>query len=447
MMLSRRRSGWLALATLLFVPGAAFADAGHTQFVRHGGDSGAGSFRAAIERANQDARVGTIRFARNLEVTLESDVVYTGEQRLSIRGQGGALSGSAVAPPAETWDGGLFASTGGADLTIRDLAFLDSFNNGLGIFVPESKRGRVTVQLTDVRIDSSRFHGLFFDGQATTGFNTDDVLHPLCEDPYPVDSPASLRLVVRRSEITNNGTLSGGFDTGVPIEIDGESVLTGCPADFDGIRVDDGGTGGIDGSISGSVVNGNLADGIEFDERGEGSVLLVASRSEVSRNGETGTDDLDDGIDLDEADAGDLVAYLADVSITENRDEGLDFDEAGEGSAVVLLYRVDASENEDEGFKIDEEEAGDVVVKVFHSVIASSLSQDGVDLTEEGEGDFSGLFVSTEITGNDGSGLKAEQADDGVGSLRVIRSDLTGNADASLDLEGISETLFRTRVD
>ncbi len=422
-----------AIAVLAGAPAWA-SDGPATLFVTSAADDGPGSFRAAVEAANTDPRVRHIRFRNRLIVVLASDVVYTGRQPLRIDGKGSTLAGDPAAPPSETWDGGLFAATGGADLAIRNLAFRDSFDNGLGVFVPAGAKGSVRVNLHGVTIEDARFHGLFFDGQASSGFNTDDVPHPDCEDPHPFDSEASVVLTVRHSEIARNGTLAGGFDTGSPEIRDGEEVLTGCPADFDGIRVDEGGVGSIHASVTHTLVEGNLADGIEYDETEAGGVSAWVQATRVFGNGETGTDDLDDGFDVDEADAGDLRAFLLHSVFGENRDEGIDLDEAGEGDVLVTLVTVEASRNEDEGFKIDEEDDGDLVANVIQSEIDESLSQQGIDFTEAGAGDYDVRLVGTRVTGNDDEGLASLQETPGAGKLVLIGSDLTGNGDPSLDL-------------
>lgn len=440
-----RMGATVAMATTM---AASVGFAAGTVRVTTGADDGPGSFRAAVEAANANGAIRRIVFTRGLDVVVDSDVTYTGSQSLALVGRGSSVTASESALPAPAWDGGLFASTGGGNLRIQSLGFYDSPNNGIGVFVPADAEGTIRLVLENVTVDGARFHGVFFDGQTTTGFNTDDVIHPDCVDPYPVDPAASMDISVWGSTITNNGTLAGGFDTGTPFELDGETVLTGCPADFDGIRVDDGGDGGISGSVVFSTVDGNLADGIEFDDTGAGGVSLFAAATQIHGNGETGTDDLDDGLDIDEADEGDLQAVLIGLSIRDNRDEGLDLDEAGDGDVVVIVRGTDSSANEDEGFKIDEEDAGNLFVQVSRSSFDDSLSQDGVDLTEAGDGSFFGVFLQTLVQGNDGDAIDADQDDAGEGALIVIGSDLTGNANVpSLDLGGIVPTLIGTAVD
>ncbi|MDJ0789427.1 MAG: hypothetical protein QNK05_21690 [Myxococcota bacterium] len=417
------------------------------------GDSGSGSFRAAVEAANGDSRIRTIVFRRGLSVELLSEVVYTGEQSLRIEGRGSEIAADPAAPLAALPDAGLFASRSAADLVIRRLSFLNSFNNGVGVFIPESATGVVHVTLDRVVIDGAQFHGLFVDGQSFDGFNTDDVPHPFCEDPWPFDSAAGIAIDVRRSQILNNGALGPDFDTGEPIVFDGEPALTGCPADFDGIRADDGGLGSIFATVIDTDVIGNLADGIEYDELAEGSVWATTIDSVIAENGETGTDDLDDGFDIDEDGPGDLIASFFDVVASDNRDEGLDLDEAGEGSVFVSVVGSEANTNEDEGIKVDEEDEGNLSVSITRTEVNGSLSQQGIDLTEEGAGRFSGLFLGIEVTGNDDEGVAAAQEDEGTGVLFVIGSDLTGNGEPpaspepSFDLEGIDLFSFGSQID
>jgi hypothetical protein len=86
-----------------------------TTFVTNRADAGPGSFPAAVEAANADAAITSIRFKRDLgKIKLQSTVTYTGAQALTIDGKG---SGIASAAP-QTFD--LFIAEGGGDLTLKD---------------------------------------------------------------------------------------------------------------------------------------------------------------------------------------------------------------------------------------------------------------------------------------------------------------------------------------
>lgn len=451
----------LAASIIALLSTPAFAD---TVQVTSAADSGAGSYRAAVEAANADSSIDTIEFNSGLIISLLSEVNYTGTQNLQLLGWGSTLVGNCE--PAETWDSGLFASHSAADILIWNLDFINSCNNGVAVFIPKKASGTIEVTLSQVEISGARFHGLFVDGQDSTGiYNTDDVPHPNCFDPHPYDSRASIDLLVEYSNVDNNGNMLPNWDLPVPIYEEnrgggGDLVgLTGCPADYDGIRVDDGGHGNIIAEFRQSTANGNLADGIELDETGNGSVRSTAFGLVVNDNGDTTAyeiydpkndetiSDLDDGFDIDEAGPGNLVATFSDVEVSDNRDEGLDMDEAGPGLASVYLEYGEANRNEDQGFKVDEEDDGDLIAVIRHSDVNESLSQHGVELAETGSGNVRASIEYSTVTGNDDAAFAGEQEDGGYGLLRVIRSNLSGNGDPSFDVDGISVYLYGSFAD
>ncbi|MGB5741824.1 MAG: hypothetical protein WBM65_05310 [Sedimenticolaceae bacterium] len=453
-------------------PGIAMA--GKTAIVTNGNDDGPGSFRAAVDAANDDDSIDEIRFAPGLVVDLKTEVVYTGDQHLEISGRGATVSGATGDPAVaenSTWGGGLFVSESAGDLEITNISFVDSFNNGVAVFLPESD-GTVKVKLTNVKISGSQFHGLLVDGQSTTGYNTDDVIHPLCEDPYPVDAGVTIEIEIKNSTVVGNGDLDPSFDT---------SIATGCPQDFDGVRVDQGGDGDIEADIENSHFDGNLADGMELDETEDGSVYADVKNSTFEGNGETvppsdrpDLTDFDDGFDIDEAGNGDIVAKVKNTSLSANFDEGLDLDEAGEGDVEVEVKNSVADGNTDEGLKADEEDGGDLVVKINNTSSSGNKANDGVSFVETGDGDLEadiknshfdsngiedegdGLNIGSEDAGvlevnvknstateNVGRGIDAEHDGDDLGStLDVKNSNLSGNADGPIRIRGdIEETL------
>jgi hypothetical protein len=277
------------------------------------GVSSEAEFLAAVGAANGDPSITEIVFAPNAVIELTDEVRYTGAQDLTLVGRGATLSGATVIADTDTWGSGLFVSQSGGDLTVERLTFADSFNNGLAVFLPEGS-GTVEIVLDQVTVTDAQFHGVLIDGQATTGYNTDDFIHPDCVDPHPTNSGTSIDITVDRSVITGAGQLVG-YDI---------SQATGCPQDFDGLRVDQGGDGDLIADLDRSTFDGNLADGVELDEKGDGSVDATVDRSTFNDNGDTvaidctveefcGDDlgqeieDLDDGFDIDEEDAGDLI--------------------------------------------------------------------------------------------------------------------------------------------
>ncbi|MBA3344664.1 MAG: hypothetical protein H0T44_05085 [Gemmatimonadales bacterium] len=58
----------------------------------------------------------------------------------------------------------------------------------------------------------------------------------------------------------------------------------------------------------------NGADGVELDERGTGDAEFLVARTRLGRNGSFSTEDLDDGIDVDESDAGNVIGRFRHVA-------------------------------------------------------------------------------------------------------------------------------------
>jgi hypothetical protein len=408
-------------------PGSAQAA---TANVTSGADDGPGSFRAAVAAANLDPSIDRIRFARNLDVDLLSSVEYIGSQDLAIDGNGGTISGAGVVPAAaSTWDGGLFVSRSAADISLRDIGFVDSFSNGVAVFIPGGVGGTVRVALDRVVIDSATFHGLLVDGQAFAGFYTDDIPHPNCVDPHFVDSGAAIDVTISRSDITNNGQLPEGYDI---------EPATGCPADFDGVRVDQGGAGDGKVSLLSSTFNGNLADGVELDETGDGSAIAVALGSRFNDNGDTGTIDPDDGFDIDEAGAGDIVASITASEMSGNFDEGLDLDEQDDGQVSLTVTGFVAENNSDEGIKIDELDEGSIDARITGAKITGVADQEGVHFVEEEEGNVEVRLALVDISNNAGNGIRVEEEEEGDFLLRIVASKLKANGAFGIrvDVEG-----------
>ena len=419
------------------------------------GVSNQAEFLAAVEDANDDSSISEIVFAPNAVIELTTEVRYTGEQDLTLVGRGATVSGATADPDIDTWDSGLFVSDSGGDLTVERLTFTDSFNNGLAVFLPEGS-GTVEIVLDQVTVTDAQFHGVLIDGQATTGYNTDDFIHPTCVDPHFVDSGSSIDITVDRSVITGAGQLDG-YDI---------SQATGCPQDFDGLRVDQGGVGDLIADLDRSNFDGNLADGVELDEKGDGSVDAAVDRSSFDDNGDTvkilctveefcGDDldeeieDLDDGFDIDEEDPGDLTVVVSRSEVNDNRDEGMDMDEAGDGSIVGIVTKTEALRNGDEGYKASEADAGDNTADISKSTFEDA-GNDQIEVESE-DGDGSGTVTvtvsTTTSTGADGSGVKAVEDDGGAVLVTVDKSTLAGNGEWGVEAEGGSGSVNVTRSD
>jgi hypothetical protein len=425
-----------------------------TLFVTDAGDSGDGTFRAAVEAANFDPSIDRIVFHKVDTVGLGSAVEFTGGQSMTIDGKGATIEAASAGA------NDLLISSGGADLDLSRLTFQNG-DNGILVPVPGGATGTVAVSLNDVTIRDNARYGLFLDDQAE-------------------DTDASVRLDISNSTITGNGT--------------GEGV-----SDFDGIRVNDGGEGSIIANVANSRFDGNGGDGLELDEKGDGGVRACLLRSTFNDNGFQNPDDKEDGIDFDEAGEGDLWISAVDVAFSGNSDEGADLDEEDGGDVDISFVSVQASNNEDEGIKVDEKEGddsadGDLTVSLVNVKANGSEGEEGIALTEEGNGNFTAVLRNVVASGNDkegidlaegGSGnlavrlqnvvasdndddgiqvgeeddgdlsaivvnvtanrnskvgLKIEQEDDGDGSLRLNNANLEDNEDGPLETDGVVMT-------
>jgi len=421
-----------------------------TLFVVDGGDAGAGTLREAVETANVDPTVHAIVIKSSVAtIELDDSVEYTGQQFLSLRGRGTTIEPLA----GQEGEFDLFVSSGGADLSIRDLVFQGGVD-GIYVPVPGDATGTVSVSLKKVTVQDN----------AEFGIHVADQLN---------NSDASVHLNVEWSNFFGNGT----------------GVL-----DRDGVRVDEGGLGSIHARVAHSHIDANGGDGLELDERGEGGVWMNVHRSTFDDNGFFNEADLDDGLDIDEADGGGVWAKLVDVSLSGNHDQGLDLDEEGEGSLTMWLTHVRANENLGEGIKADEEDEGSLFAHLWHVwangseeeegialeelgeghlwasfffVHASNNEAEGIDLAEEGAGNLHAFFSKVVTVDNDNDGIQIEEGDDGnlfavehrvlstensdygmhveqdddgddSGTLLVINSTLEPNDSGPLDTDGVT---------
>lgn len=158
------------------------------------------------------------------------------------------------------------------------------------------------------------------------------------------DAAGTVRVALHGAAATDNAEfdlhLDGGTNAspaGVELHLVGTSVLrNGTTAlDKDGVRVDERGDGGIRAAITGSHLGGNGAEGVELDEGGGGGVDLLVTHSTFNDNGFFSEEDAEDGIDVDEADAGDVRVVILGAQVNGNFDEGVDLNEGDDGSLFL----------------------------------------------------------------------------------------------------------------
>jgi hypothetical protein len=340
------------------------------------------SLRQAFDLASSNSTISKIVFLKNSLISLTEPVIYTGSQPLSLIGNDSVIDGSASGSfiyndqlNAITDDGTLIFNTSG-DIVIQKLSIKNSAARGIVINIPKTATGNnVSIKLDKVQIINSALYGL----------HIDDNVNP--SDTSTPGSKVGIDLKINQSTFFGNGTGA---------------------TDFDGIRVDERGEGGINVFISSSNIDANGGDGIELDEAGNGDVKVTIHNVTLNENGFYNSEDPDDGFDIDEADDGSIQSTLNFVNVNRNMDKGLDFDEIGNGSIELKLKNLTLNNNGDEAIKIDEEDSGDIEAKL-EKIGVDSNADDGIQFTELGEGNIDASIHHVSATNNDKYGIKLEQ--------------------------------------
>ena len=461
-----------ALMIAAALGGAAAAQAQTPVMVTTTGNAGEGSLRAAVNAASQSDNASQIVIAASGDIVIDQSLVYTSEAPLEIIG-----NGQRVRSDANT---DLLVSANGGDLTISDLAFegpggfnvlnrgdVEGQTAGKGIFldVREDQTGTVELTLTNVSVKGVANHGVHV---------SDCTLADDCgggAGGAGAGSPASLH--IRLDNVSVDGVGNGKFDA-------------------DGLRADERGVGDIRLSVSGSEFARVGADGLELDEGQAGIIHSTIAQSAFIDNGPycdpdilaeympaapensfengvrqaseippavTGTPDdncferevsfydsgsveeyefgldLDDGIDYDEADSGDLNLTMVGSTVSGNYDEGVDMDEAGPGDGNLRYVHTLAYGNADDGFKMSEEGAGGIDGAAIGSV---SRDNGGVGMVfeEASDGDLVGQISNVHTVNNDDgddTGLEIVQKGAGMGELSMMDSEI----EDGMEVEGV----------
>ncbi|MEM7225917.1 MAG: hypothetical protein AAF495_23265 [Pseudomonadota bacterium] len=350
-------------------------------------DSGRSTFRAAIDAANSDPSIDRIQllvFGRKIK--LKTPVTYTGTQALTINGAGVEIT--------ENGAENLLMATGGGDLHLKNISFVDALQSGVVVTVPAGNTLREqAVTLDKVTLSGNGWYGLLFDDQ-------------IGGDGGGSNSDSSLRLVVTDSVIQNNNN----------------PAIAPNADDKDGIRVNEGGIGDITTVIVDSQLDENAAEGIELDEIGQGDVIVSVTGSSFDNNGDQPQlpSDLEDGLDVDEAGNGDIWLSISDSSTNGNFDEGLDLDEADEGNVYLVAVNFEASNNLDENVKVtklqnDAPLAGSIVARFNSVTVKDSIDGDGIKLevfdNEINENLAGSVFATvqySQVIGNDSDDIQIE---------------------------------------
>jgi hypothetical protein len=398
----------LAAAVVTFVgAGAAFATAtAGTAVVTNANDSGPGSFRDAVRRANTDTSVRLIAFRPGLApINLADPVVYTGSQALDIVGAGATLDGRSL----DAGDADAFLANGGGDLSVSLLTVRNAPRQGLTYQVPTEATGVKRVRLTGVRIVANRGHGVLVNDQTNPADTAD-----------ATGSSASLDVSVVGSRFEGNGF--GALDQ-------------------DGLRVNEGGAGALRAVIALTSVEANGGDGIELDERADGDAAFNVSATAIARNGnfDVATDP-DDGMDVDESGDGAVLGKVQASSASDNFEEGFDINENDAGDFRVDMTLVDASRNVEEGIDFEEDDdfagGGDLVTTLLAIKADSNRGGDaGLKIREKGDGNLDATVRGVQANGNSTGGISVRE--DAAGNLvsTVDRPTTRGNAGHGIDFD------------
>jgi hypothetical protein len=409
-------------------------------------DAGPGSFRQAVLDASADPSIGTIRFEGGLDpIGLTTPVTYSGSQDLVIRAGGAVLDGNQLGDGESA-----FVADGGGNLTISGLGVSRAPGNGITVKVPDDATGTLHVRLEEVVIRNNGLHGILINDQAE-----------YFSDPASTSeegSAAGLRVEVVRSRFERNGF----------------SLI-----DSDGLRINEGGSGTLAAHVRDTRFANNGADGLELDERGDGDADFSLQGTSLIGNGSFTTEDLDDGIDVDEGGEGDLIgrfndvlasrnfeqgfdlnengpgdlrARMVDVKAVANAEEGIEFEEdddvAGGGGIDAELVRVTARANGanggDAGLKLREKGDGNLVARLLEAVSVDNRmtsdeeSIDGILLQEDEAGDLTADLAQATARRNSGDGIQLEENEEGDLEGRIRRSTASGNGGAGADLAQVA---------
>jgi hypothetical protein len=371
-----------------------------TVFVSNSNDDGPGSFRRAIATANADPRIARIQFLGHVStIHLRRTIEFSGAQDLTIAGAGATLDGSR-AP-----SGSALLASGGGDLSVSNFNVRNAKAQGIEVQVPPAATGTVRLSLFNVNIVNNLGHGVLVNDQ-------EDDSTPEEEQPPANGSAASVDVTVVNCRFVHNGY----------------SV-----SDRDGLRVNEGGDGDLTITVKLSQSEDNGADGIEVDERGTGNVNVEMFGVRLTGNGPFDTNDLDDGFDIDEWDAGSIVGTVVLSLANNNHEEGFDFNENNDGDLRVTMQLVEANGNGEEGIDLEEDDdfgnSGDLVTVMNTIVtIGNGNGADGaLKIREKETGNLDVTLTNVFSANNFGSGIFVRESSGGSSLVRISRALTFGN--------------------
>jgi hypothetical protein len=478
----------VAIVALLVVVGyhdGTPAEAATFALVKNGNDAGPGSFRAAIAAASANAGIDTVYFQNHTPVKLDTDVVYTGTQALTVSAlqflQPTVIEGST----ANACTDALFVSTGGANLTIRGITFRNSTCGGIDVPVPTSRTGAVKLDLQSVTMRDLNGTGLH-----ASDYNEGD------------PAPAAIKLSIAYSNFVRAGAAAGQSAVDVAEYGDGNLVVSTVftsisGSALSGLYLQENESGDLDVSanflsvtgvntvlknaaaidareygygdaelnLTNSAVNDNGNVGVFVGENDTGDLRVTATRVNILRNG-LGSSRAPYGLVLSEYDAGSVSGILTDVSVSgnfggidvaesgdtgqvddlvlrftrvtldDNRAAGLTGYEDSPGGFDLRAIQLEVNRNGQSGLVFRENDEGSVRLDLTRASFDGN-GGDGLNLDEGGADDLRVRFLQSSASHNAGYGINAIQRDAGTGVLTLLQSTVTANTSANLSLTNV----------
>lgn len=461
------------LAPVSADPASALGDPPRKVRVTHAGDSGPGSFRAALEEASADPAVVGITFNPDIgAIAPASSLTFTGIQALTIDGNNAWISGFGCV-------GDLLVFNTSASVSLMRMTVSDA-NDGVAVRVnvAASAVGTLNVSLNAVNLFTNRRHALLVHDRA--GIPIDSAT------ASPAGSAASLRVDIIASMLHGNV-----FD---------EYLMSGpnlALPDQDAVRINEGGDGDVVLNVRGSEFYMSGGDDIQVEEHGNGSADLRVETTQFNSTGihtSAGTGDairvdehgagnvsvrgttlnIYDGrgqaIEAYENGAGDLYLYTSNASIHGGHEAArviakedaqsagggnltvdlvdsfiglgpwtpvapapaperslLLIHEAGEGSADLRLTRSGVNYGTRNGGILVREDAGGNLRATFRGSSTSNNRHHGAMLDENGAGDLTATFTGGYFFDNGGAVIDASQEAPGVGNIALTANQILNN--------------------
>ncbi|MEO9514297.1 MAG: hypothetical protein ABJH45_02270 [Paracoccaceae bacterium] len=434
--ISRRLLGAAIGVSFMAVP--TYAQDAQTFLVTNTQDSGEGSLRSALTAASSSKGNVRVLITVRGDIEIASGLSYEGTEALDLTGMGNLIRTNAN----ET----LLSVPNGADLSINGLSFQGpggfsvenrgdlngSAGKGIAMSVPREATETIEVKLTNVSVLDVAGHGVHL---------SDCSLADECgggSGGGGDGSAAGFDITLTNVSVTNVG--HGSFDG-------------------DGFRADERGAGSITFSATGSEFIGVGADGVELDEGDAGDVIAVVDNTVFSSNGnycdptvmaaflpDIPEGEFEDSVIAEDAIPGPVTGspddscverevslydsgFVEEYEFGLDLDDGIDLDEAGEGSIISDMFNSVINDNRDEGVDWDEEGPGDIIA-TFVATQAYLNTDDGFKMSEEDSGRVIGFVDGALASANGGKGIVFEEEDEGDVNVIVNATATSKNDDS-----------------